>query len=162
MTDDEKHMRRALAQAKIASDRGEVPVGAILVSDGKVLSRGYNRTIGQHDPTAHAEVVAIRRAGRKRGNYRLVGCDLYVTLEPCPMCLGAAVQARLRRVVFGAADPKSGAVQSIMRFPFERMNHCPKIQGGLLAEECSRLLEGFFISQRKKTGHHQRPGTDSN
>jgi len=148
MTNDEKHMRQALVQAKKAGDRGEVPVGAVVVSGGKVLSRGFNRPIGQNDPTAHAEVVAIRKAGQKKGNYRLSDCDLYVTLEPCPMCLGAAVQARLRRVVFGALDPKTGAVRSIMKFPFKKMNHRPELKGGLLAEECGRLMKAFFISQR--------------
>jgi tRNA(adenine34) deaminase len=148
MTNDEKHMRQALAQAKKAGDWGEVPVGAVVVSGGKVLSRGFNRPIGQNDPTAHAEVVAIRKAGQKKGNYRLSDCDLYVTLEPCPMCLGAAVQARLRRVVFGALDPKTGAVRSIMKFPFKKMNHRPELKGGLLAEECGRLMKAFFISQR--------------
>jgi tRNA(adenine34) deaminase len=148
MTNDEKHMRQALAQARKAGGRGEVPVGAVVVSGGKVLSRGYNRPIGRNDPTAHAEVVAIRKAGRMRSNYRLSGCDLYVTLEPCPMCLGAAVQARLRRVVFGALDPKSGAVSSIMKFPFKRMNHRPEIKGGVLAEECGLILRDFFSGRR--------------
>jgi tRNA(adenine34) deaminase len=162
MTNDEKHMRQALAQAKKAGDRGEVPVGAVVVFSGKVLSRGYNRPIGRNDPTAHAEVVAIRKAGRIKGNCRLNDCDLYVTLEPCPMCLGAAVQARLRRVVFGAFDPKSGAVRSIMRFPFKKMNHRPEFWGGLLAEECGRLMKSFFFSQRKKQqGHGKRSKTSS-
>jgi tRNA(adenine34) deaminase len=149
MTDDERHMRLALAQAKIAGDRGEVPVGAVVVSAGRVLGRGYNRPIGQNDPTAHAEIVAIRRACRKRKNYRLTDCDLYVTLEPCPMCMGAAVQARLRKVVYGAPDPKAGAVRSVMRFPFRKMNHRPEIKGGLLAEECGLILKGFFKLKRK-------------
>ncbi|MGB7294358.1 MAG: tRNA adenosine(34) deaminase TadA [Candidatus Aminicenantales bacterium] len=148
MTDDEKHMRQALTQAKRAGERGEVPVGAIVVSAGKVLSRGYNRPVEGNDPTAHAEVVAIRKAARKRGNYRLRGCDLYVTLEPCAMCLGAAAHARLRRVVFGALDTKSGAVRSMMRFPFRKMNHRPEIKGGVLAEECGRILKEFFKAKR--------------
>jgi len=148
MTNDEKHMRQALAQAKKAGDRGEVPVGAVIVLEGKVVSRGYNRPIGRNDPTAHAEVVAIRKAGRRSATYRMSGCDLYVTLEPCPMCLGAAVQARLRRVVFGALDPKSGAVSSIMKFPFEKMNHRPEIKGGVLAEECGLILRNFFSAKR--------------
>jgi tRNA(adenine34) deaminase len=156
MTEDEKHMRQALAQAKRAGDRGEVPVGAVVISGGKVLGRGHNGPIRQNDPTAHAEIVAIRKAGRRRGNYRLSDCDLYVTLEPCAMCLGAAVQARLRRVVFGALDPKSGAVRSVMRFPFRKMNHRPELKGGLLAEECSRVLKGFFISQRVRQGNKKR------
>jgi tRNA(adenine34) deaminase len=161
MTDDEKHMRQALAQAIKAKDRGEVPVGAVIVCDGRILGHGYNQQVGKSDPTAHAEVVAIRKAGRKRRNYRLVGCDLYVTLEPCAMCLGAAIQARLRRVVFGAPDPKSGAVRSIMRFPFKRMNHRPELKGGLLAEECGRLLKGFFISRRKKQGRDEHSKSTS-
>ena len=148
MKDEEKHMRRALAQARKAQDRGEVPVGAVVVSGNTILGRGYNRPVGHSDPTAHAEIVAIRKAARARGNYRLSDCELYVTLEPCAMCLGAAVQARLKRVVFGAWDPKSGAVRSIMRFPLARMNHRPKIEGGLLAEECGRILKEFFISRR--------------
>ncbi len=152
MKEDEKHMRRALAQARRARDRGEVPVGAVVVSGGKVLGRGYNRPVRQSDPTAHAEIVAIRNAGRARGNYRLNDCALYVTLEPCAMCLGAAVQSRLKRVVFGAWDPKSGAVRSIMRFPLERMNHRPEIKGGLLAEECGRVLKEFFASKRMSQG----------
>jgi len=161
--DDEKQMRRALAQAGRARARGEVPVGAVVVSGGRVLGRGYNRPVGRHDPTAHAEILAIRKAGRARGNYRLNDCDLYVTLEPCAMCLGAAVQARLKRVVFGAFDPKSGAVCSIMRFPLARMNHRPEIKGGLLAEECGRVLKEFFVGRRLKQGSSRaarrvRPG----
>jgi tRNA(adenine34) deaminase len=152
MTKDEKHMRQALAQARRAGDRGEVPVGAVVVSGGKVLGRGYNRPVNQSDPTAHAEIVAIRKAGRLRGNYRLNDCELYVTLEPCAMCLGAAVQARLKRVVFGAWDLKSGAVRSIMRFPLRKMNHRPELKSGLLAEECGRVLKEFFVSQRMRQG----------
>jgi tRNA(adenine34) deaminase len=148
MKEEEKHMRQALAQARKASERGEIPVGAVVVSGGKVLGRGYNRPILQSDPTAHAEIVALRKAGRARGNYRLNDCELFVTLEPCAMCLGAAVQARLKRVVFGALDPKSGAVRSIMRFPLARLNHRPEIKGGVLAEECGRVLKKFFISRR--------------
>lgn len=159
MKEDEKHMRQALAQARRARSLGEVPVGAVVVSRGKVLGRGYNRPVSQSDPTAHAEVVAIRRAGRRRGNYRLPDCELYVTLEPCAMCLGAAVHARIRRVVFGALDLKSGAVRSIMRFPWGRMNQRPEIQGGLLAEECGRVLKEFFAAQRaspRKNGATRR------
>jgi tRNA(adenine34) deaminase len=146
--DDEKWMRRALAEAKKAGSRGEVPVGAVLVADGRILARGHNQPVGKDDPTAHAEIVAIRRAAAKRGNYRLTDCDLYVTLEPCAMCLGAIVQARIRRLVFGAADQKAGAVLSVMRFPFARMNHRPEIRGGVLAEECGWILRGFFKAKR--------------
>ena len=157
MTDNEKYMRMALAQAKIAEDRGEVPVGAVVVSGGKVIGRGYNRPIGQNDPTAHAEIVAIRRACRKRKNCRLTDCDLYVTLEPCPMCLGAAVQARRRQVVYGAKDPKAGAVRSVMKFPFEKLNHRPEVKGGLLAEECGLVLKEFFGPRRKKRSVERWP-----
>jgi tRNA(adenine34) deaminase len=143
-------MRLALAEAKKALDRGEVPVGAVLVADGKILSRGYNQSIGKHDPTAHAEIVVIRKAGAKRKNYRLAGCDLYITLEPCAMCLGAMVQARIRRVVYGAADHKAGAVRSVMKFPLARLNHRPEIRGGLLADECAQILREFFRARRRK------------
>ena len=147
-------MRLALALARKAGDRGEVPVGAVVVCGGRVLARGGNRSIRECDPTAHAEVVAIRKAGRSRGNYRLPDCDLYATLEPCAMCLGAIVQARLRRLYYGAADPKAGAVRSAMRFPFGKLNHRPEIKGGLLADESGRLLKDFFADKRRKA----RPG----
>ncbi len=143
-------MRLALALARKAGDRGEVPVGAVVVCGGRVLARGDNRSIRESDPTAHAEVVAIRKAGRSRGNYRLPDCDLYTTLEPCAMCLGAIVQARLRRLYYGAADPKAGAVRSAMRFPFGKLNHRPGIKGGLLGDECGRLLKDFFADKRRK------------
>jgi tRNA(adenine34) deaminase len=145
---EEIFMRFALAEARKAMSRGEVPVGAVLVADGKILSRGYNQSIGKHDPTAHAEIVAIRKAGAKRRNYRLAGCDLYITLEPCAMCLGAVVQARIRKVVYGAADPKAGAVRSVMRFPFGKLNHRPEIRSGLLADECAEMLREFFRAKR--------------
>jgi tRNA(adenine34) deaminase len=145
---EEIFMRFALAEARKAMSRGEVPVGAVLVADGKILSRGYNQSVGKHDPTAHAEIVAIRKAGAKRRNYRLAGCDLYITLEPCAMCLGAVVQARIRRVVYGAADPKAGAVRSVMRFPFGKLNHRPEIRSGLLADECGQMLREFFRAKR--------------
>jgi tRNA(adenine34) deaminase len=151
---EEKFMRLALSLARKAGERGEVPVGAVVVCGGRVLARGDNRSIRMSDPTAHAEVVAIRKAGRSRGNYRLPDCDLYATLEPCAMCLGALVQARLRRLYYGAADPKAGAVRSTMRFPFGKLNHRPEIRGGLLADECSRLLKDFFAERRRKA----RPG----
>ncbi len=159
--DDEKFMRLALALARKAGDRGEVPVGAVLVSGGRVLARGQNECIGRNDPTAHAEVVAIRRAGRRRGNYRLPDVDLYTTLEPCAMCLGAIVQARLRRLCYGAADPKAGAVRSTMRFPFGKLNHRPEIKGGALAGECGRLLKEFFRAKRRKGARAARPPAGS-
>jgi len=146
--DDEGFMRAALAEAAKAAGRGEVPVGAVVAREGLIIARGSNRPIGAADPTAHAEIVALRKAARKLGNYRLTGCDLYVTIEPCAMCLGAAVQARLRRIVYGAPDPKAGAVTSTMTFPFERLNHRPGIVAGVLAEDGARLLRGFFRSRR--------------
>jgi|SRR5665647_2500336 len=148
--DDERLMKAALAEAVKAAARGEVPVGAVIARDGRVVARGSNRPIGSADPTAHAEIVALRNAAKKSGNYRLADCDLYVTVEPCAMCLGAVVQARIRRLVFGAADPKSGAVSSVMEFPFARLNHRPEILGDVLAAECASILRGFFRARRNK------------
>jgi len=148
LKDDRYFMRRALAQAKKAAERGEVPVGAVVVKDGAIVGRGWNRPILKKDPTAHAEVVALRAAARRLGNYRLTGCDLYVTLEPCPMCLGAIVCARVERIIFGASDPKSGAVGSVMQFPFQKLNSQPDIVAGVLADDCARLLRSFFGSRR--------------
>jgi len=149
--DDARFMRAALAEAGKAAGRGEVPVGAVIAREGRIIARGSNRPIGATDPTAHAEIVALRKAAKKLGNYRLPGCDLYVTVEPCAMCLGAAVQARLRRIVYGAPDPKAGAVSSTMAFPFDRLNHRPGIVGGVLAEDAARLLRGFFRSRRGRS-----------
>lgn len=148
LKDDRYFMRRAMAQAEKAADRGEVPVGSVVVKDGTIVGCGWNRPISKKDPTAHAEVIALRAAARKLGNHRLTGCDLYVTLEPCPMCLGAVVQARVRRLVYGAPDPKSGAVRSVMQFPFQKLNHRPDIVPGVLAEDCGRLLRSFFKARR--------------
>ncbi len=148
--DDKKLMKAALAEAVRAAARGEVPVGAVIAREGRIIARGSNRPIGSADPTAHAEIVALRKAGKKSGNYRLPDCDLYVTVEPCAMCLGAAVQARIRRLVFGAADPKAGAVSSVMAFPFARLNHRPEILGGVLAGESAAILRGFFRARRNK------------
>ena len=146
--DDTYYMRLALYEAETAQRRGEVPVGALVVSGDEVLSSGFNSSVGDHDPTAHAEVVALRRAGALLKNHRLPGCDLYVTLEPCAMCLGAMVQARIRRLVFGALDPKSGAVESIMVFPMEKTNHRMEIKGGVLGSECGKILKDFFRAKR--------------
>jgi tRNA(adenine34) deaminase len=145
---DADFMRAALAEAAKAAAGGEVPVGAVVVREGRIIARGANRPIGSSDPTAHAEIIALRRAAKKVGNYRLTDCDLYVTLEPCAMCLGAVVQARVRRLVFAAADPKAGAVSSTMRFPFARLNHRPGIVGGVLAGEAAALLREFFHARR--------------
>ena len=144
-------MAKALAEARKASGRGEVPVGAVIVQEGKIVGRGHNRPISNIDPTAHAEILALRSASRKLGNYRLTGCDLYVTLEPCAMCLGAIVQARVRRLVYGAPDPKSGAVRSVMRFPFRKLNHRPAISSGVIAEQCATVLKAFFREKRRRS-----------
>jgi tRNA(adenine34) deaminase len=149
MNDDEFFMRQALAEAQKSLKKREVPVGAVLVSRDEVVSRAHNAPIARNDPTAHAEISALRKAGSRLGNYRLPGCDLYVTVEPCAMCLGALVQARVRRLVFGAYDPKSGAVESMMTFPLERMNHRMEIVGGVLAEECGEILRDFFKKKRR-------------
>ena len=142
-------MRRALALAERAETAGEVPVGAVLVKDGEVLGEGWNRPIETHDPTAHAEIVALRAAGEKIGNYRLVNSILYVTLEPCVMCMGALVHARVKRLVFGAADPKRGAAVSAMRWEtMGFLNHRIEIEGGLLEKECAGVLTGFFRERR--------------
>jgi tRNA(adenine34) deaminase len=147
--DDAGFMRAALAEAGKAAARGEVPVGAVVVRQGRIVARGANRPIASSDPTAHAEIVALRKAAKKSGNYRLPDCELYVTVEPCAMCLGAIVQARVRRVVYGARDPKAGAVSSTMRFPFGRLNHRPEVLGGILAGESGELLRDFFRARRK-------------
>jgi tRNA(adenine34) deaminase len=146
----EKLMRLALGQARRARVRGEVPVGAVVVRGREVIGRGFNQTICRHDPSAHAEIVALRQAGRRLGNHRLTGCSLLATLEPCAMCLGAAVQARVSRIVFGAADPKAGAVSSILRFPFAKMNHRPEVRGGVLGRECGQILKDFFKARRRR------------
>jgi tRNA(adenine34) deaminase len=148
LTVHETFMREALFEAERAVENDEVPVGAVVVSDEKILSRAHNRAIYMNDPTAHAEILAIREACRIKRNYRISDCDLYVTLEPCVMCMGAILQARIRRLVFGALDPKSGAVESIMTLPFDQMNHPIKIEGGILAEECGKLLKDFFATKR--------------
>ena len=148
MKEDTHFMRRALAQAEKAFERGEVPVGAVVVKDGTIIGRGWNRSILKKDPTAHAEIIVLRTAAKKLGNYRLSGCDLYVTLEPCMMCLGAVVHARIRRLIYGAPDPKSGAVRSVIHFPFHKLNHRPDIVAGVLADDCARLLRDFFKARR--------------
>lgn len=149
---DEALMRVAIEQARNAAALGEVPVGAVVVRDGRVIASGFNRPIGSHDPTAHAEIAAMRAAGVLLGNYRLVDCDLYVTLEPCAMCAGAIQHARIRRLVFGAYDPKTGACGSVVDLMHEpRLNfHC-EVAGGVLARECGELLSGFFAQRRRPT-----------
>jgi len=146
---DRGFMQAALAEARAAIDRGEVPVGAVIVVDGVILSRAGNRTITDCDPTAHAEILALREAAKLTGNYRLLGATLYVTIEPCAMCAGAMIQARIDRLVYGADDPKAGAVRSCFSI-FERpqINHRVEILPGLLAEDSAALLKSFFAVRR--------------
>ena len=142
-------MREALELAARAAELGEVPVGAVVVKEGEVIGRGYNRPISTSDPTAHAEIVALREAAAALGNYRLVGCELYVTLEPCVMCVGAMVHARIARIVYGASDPKTGACGSILDLPgLATFNHHGRFEGGVLADECSGALKRFFAERR--------------
>ena len=149
--DDFRFMRAALAQAELARAADEVPVGAVLVVDGEIVGRGYNQPVSSHDPTAHAEVMALRDAGLHLANYRLPGSTLYVTLEPCAMCSGAIMHARVERVVFGARDPKTGVAGSVIDlFAESRLNHHATTLGGVLAEECGALLSGFFAERRAK------------
>ncbi len=146
---DEDFMRRALALAARAEADGEVPVGALVVRDGVVIGEGWNRPIGSHDPSAHAEIVAIRAAAAQAENYRLGGATLYVTLEPCAMCLGAIVQARIDRVVFGAPDPRWGVLGGAVDLAGAAwFNHRPQVHGGVMAGECGDLLRRFFMSRR--------------
>lgn len=142
-------MREALALAREGQARGEVPVGAVVVRDGSVIGRGCNGPVTSRDPTAHAEIVALREAARRSGNYRLNGCTLYVTLEPCAMCAGAMLHARIARVVYGAPDPKTGACGSVIDlFAEPRLNHHAEVTGGVLAEEAAALLRAFFAGRR--------------
>lgn len=150
---DEYYMREALSMAHAAECLGEVPVGALVVQDGLIVGRGFNSPIGEHDPTAHAEIAALRDAARNLRNYRLPGCHLFVTLEPCAMCAGALLQARIARVVYGARDPKTGVHGSVVDlFAVERLNHHTEVVGGILAEECGRLLSNFFAARRGPKG----------
>jgi tRNA(adenine34) deaminase len=149
--EDLQHMRAAIEQAELARAAGEVPVGAVLVIAGEIVGRGYNQPISANDPTAHAEVMALRDAGLHQANYRLPGSTLYVTLEPCVMCCGAIMHARVERVVFGARDPKTGAAGSVIDlFAEARLNHHAESIGGVLAEECGAMLSRFFAARRTK------------
>ena len=146
---DIRFMDAALALAGEAAAAGEVPVGAVVVRNGEIVGRGFNAPIGRHDPTAHAEIQAMRAAAEALGNYRLTDCTLYVTLEPCVMCAGAIMHARIARLVYGAADPKTGACGSVVNlFAEGRLNHHAEVEGGLMANECGMLLTEFFRSRR--------------
>lgn len=149
MKPDDDFMRAALAQAAEARRRGEVPVGAVVVLDGEVIGEGFNQPIGAHDPTAHAEIVAMRAAAASRRNYRLTGATFYVTIEPCQMCVGAMIHARIARLVYGTREPKAGAIESAMRaHEHPALNHRIEAVGGVLEEECRALIQGFFEDRR--------------
>jgi tRNA(adenine34) deaminase len=150
---DEHFMREALELAGLAAAAGEVPVGALVALEGNIVGRGYNRPVSSNDPTAHAEIIAMRDAAARVGNYRLAGCELFVTLEPCVMCSGAMMHARIARVIFGASDPKTGACGSVINlFDDARLNHHAAVRGGVLAGEAVRLLQTFFSARRNRTG----------
>ena len=147
---DELYMREALVLADAAEARGEVPVGAVVVKDGDIIGRGYNQPISSRDPTAHAEVMALRDAALHLANYRLTDCALYVTLEPCTMCAGAIMHARVARLIFGAADPKTGACGSVINlFGETKLNHHAAVTGGVLGAECGQRLSNFFAQRRR-------------
>ena len=173
---DEAFMRAALDLARQAASNGEVPVGAVVVKDGEIIGRGGNAPISRHDPSAHAEIAALRDAAQHIGNYRLVNCELFVTLEPCVMCVGAMFHARISRVVFGARDPKTGAAGSVFNlfgeFPHPnpppgeegamiRLNHHARIHGGVLAEECGKVLSDFFSARRAQQSKGSPPSQPS-
>jgi len=146
---DHQFMEQAIEQAQLAAAANEVPVGAVLVRDGKVISRGFNQPISHHDPSAHAEMLALREAARVEVNYRLPGTTLYVTLEPCAMCSGAILHARVERLVFGTPDPKTGAAGSVLDvFSSKEINHQTSVEGGVMSEECGQLLRSFFKERR--------------
>ncbi|MGA7750921.1 MAG: tRNA adenosine(34) deaminase TadA [Gallionella sp.] len=146
---DADYMRHALEQANRARAAGEVPVGAVVVLDGEIIGRGYNAPISRHDPSAHAEMMALRDAAQNIGNYRLVGCELFVTLEPCLMCAGAIMHARIARLVYGARDPKTGACGSVVdAFAEQRLNYHTEVTAGVLADECGAMLSDFFALRR--------------
>ena len=150
MNEDEKWMKIAISEANLAKNEGEIPVGAVIVQNNKLIVKAHNKPILNHDPTAHAEIEALRKAGRKLKNYRLPGFTLYVTLEPCAMCLGAMMHARIERIVFGTSDPKTGVCGSKADLTSEAFfNHRIKVQGGVLEKETKNLLQSFFKSKRK-------------
>ena len=146
---DQQYMRMAIEQAQLAAQSGEVPVGAVLVKDGQVISKAFNKPIANHDPSAHAEMLALREAALAEENYRIPGSTLYVTLEPCAMCSGAILHARIDRVVYGAPDPKTGAAGSVLDiFASKQINHQTSVEGGIMSEECGQLLRDFFKGRR--------------
>lgn len=147
----EKYMKEALIEAQAAYDKGEIPIGAIVEKDGKIIGRGHNLTESSKDPTAHAEMIALRQAAQTLGGWRLIGCNVYVTAEPCAMCAGAMVWARIQKVYIGTMDPKAGACGSVFNIPQDsRLNHYVEIETGLMQSECSRIIKSFFRELRNK------------
>ena len=162
MSTDLNYLRAAIAEAQAAEANGEVPVGAVVVHNGKIIGRGQNRVLRDSDPTAHAEIVALREAGRALNNYRLEDCTLYATLEPCAMCAGAILHARIGRLIYAAPDPKAGAcgtVLSVINHP--QLNHKLEVTSGLLAEECGSMLTNFFLKRRGKRPVDELPGGEA-
>jgi tRNA(adenine34) deaminase len=149
--EDAAWMELALEQARLAAGAGEVPVGALVIKDGEILGQGHNRNLLDHDPTAHAEIVALRQAAQRLGNHRLVGCTVYATIEPCSMCAGALIHARVSRLVYGASDPKAGAAGSVLQvLNHPGLNHKMEVTAGVLAQECSEILQDFFRRKRER------------
>ena len=155
---DEQFMTKAINAAKVAEENGDVPIGAVIVHDGNIIAKGWNQREQLQDPTAHAEIIALTQAAAALGTWRLVGCTMYVTLEPCCMCAGALVLARVDRLVYGCDDPKAGAVRSLYNIcQDERLNHRVEVTGGVLQDQCSELLQQFF-RQKRPSGNNQGPG----
>lgn len=155
---DQHFMQLALEQARLAYQQGEVPVGAVIVHNNEVIGRGYNQPITTHDPSAHAEVVAIRNAAAHLQNYRLIDCILYVTVEPCTMCTGLLIHSRINRLVYGTTEPKAGAIESAIQLPQQHFyNHNLQIQGGILAAECAQLMTEFFAMRRSQKKQSKIP-----
>jgi len=148
MSEQEKFLQAAITAAQYALKKDEVPIGAVIVRDGRIIAKGFNLKESKRDPLAHAEIIAIRKAAKKLKSWRLCGCTLYVTLEPCPMCAGAIINSRIDEVVFGAYDPKAGAFGSVYDLAQGRLNHKPRITGGVLQQECSKLLTDYFQNKR--------------
>jgi len=154
--EDAAWMEQALEQARVAAAAGEVPVGALVIKDGQVLGRGHNRNLQEHDPTAHAEIIALRQAAAQSGNHRLAGCTMFSTIEPCSMCAGALVHARIARLVYGASDPKAGAAGSVLQvLNHPRLNHKMEITAGVLSDQCSQILQEFFRDRREHVARNQ-------
>lgn len=152
LPDDATFMELALAEARMAAEAGEVPVGALVISNGEIIGRAGNRNLRDHDPTAHAEILALRQAAEHLGNHRLTGCTLYATIEPCAMCAGAVIHARIARLVYGARDPKAGAAGSILEvINHPRLNHKMEVVSGVLDDRCSEILQDFFRRRREQT-----------